>query len=175
MYTIGKLAKDFNLSRSTLLYYDKIGLLKPSVRKENNYRYYSEKDKDRLEQIVLHRKTGVPLENIAQIIDSVGDNIEDILTSRVRAIQENIIELKKQESMILSVLIEKINNSDRSIFTKDTWSLLLSEAGYSSTDMLDWHIKFEQDAPKEHKKFLNAIGIKDSTHKDFINSIMKKK
>ena len=51
MYTIGKLAKKFDLSRSTLLYYDSIGLLKPSSRTESEYRQYSEDDAARLEQI----------------------------------------------------------------------------------------------------------------------------
>ena len=41
MLTIGKLARKFDLSRSTLLYYDRIGLLKPSGRTRANYRVYT--------------------------------------------------------------------------------------------------------------------------------------
>ncbi len=38
MLTVGKLAEDFGLSRSTLLYYDRIGLLQPAARTEKGYR-----------------------------------------------------------------------------------------------------------------------------------------
>ncbi len=39
MYTIKHLYKEFHLSRSTLLYYDSIGLLKPSERSESDTVY----------------------------------------------------------------------------------------------------------------------------------------
>ena len=48
MYTVGHLARSFGLSRSTLLYYDSIGLCKPSGRSAANYRTYTEKDRERL-------------------------------------------------------------------------------------------------------------------------------
>ena len=41
-YRITEVAKFFNISRQTLIYYDKIGLFKPhKVQDENSYRYYS--------------------------------------------------------------------------------------------------------------------------------------
>lgn len=41
MYTIGEISKIVNVSANTLRYYDEIGLLKPSLIKDNNqYRYY---------------------------------------------------------------------------------------------------------------------------------------
>jgi DNA-binding transcriptional MerR regulator len=43
-YSISKLARAFGLSRSTLLYYDRIGLLAASGRTGSGYRCYSEKD-----------------------------------------------------------------------------------------------------------------------------------
>lgn len=47
MYRIGELAALGGLSRSTLLYYDRIGLLSPSGRSEANYRLYSAEDRER--------------------------------------------------------------------------------------------------------------------------------
>ncbi|HPW52681.1 MAG TPA: MerR family DNA-binding transcriptional regulator, partial [Spirochaetota bacterium] len=41
MYTIGKLAKKYGISRSAILYYDSEGLLKPDQRLSNGYRLYS--------------------------------------------------------------------------------------------------------------------------------------
>ena len=55
MMTIGKLSKVFGFSRSTLLYYDKIGLIRPSARSKSGYRLYNDKDVSRLEQIIILR------------------------------------------------------------------------------------------------------------------------
>lgn len=50
-FRITELGKRFGLSRSTLLYYDRIGLLQPSGRTEAGYREYTRSDADRLERI----------------------------------------------------------------------------------------------------------------------------
>ena len=42
--TVGRLARAFGLSRSTLLYYDSIGLLRPTGRSPANYRLYTRAD-----------------------------------------------------------------------------------------------------------------------------------
>ena len=76
MYTISQLAKRFSLSRSTLIYYDKAGLLKPSGRSHANYRVYSDRDIEKLERIALFRSAGVPLSTIAEIIDQDLDQVE---------------------------------------------------------------------------------------------------
>src|SRR6185369_4451961 len=46
-YSISKLARTCDLSRSTLLYYDRLGLLKPSGRTASGYRYYTDADQRR--------------------------------------------------------------------------------------------------------------------------------
>lgn len=66
MLTPGVLARRVGLSRSTLLYYDRIGLLRPSRRTLSRYRQYSEKDVQRLEQICTLRKTGLRLKDIGR-------------------------------------------------------------------------------------------------------------
>ena len=73
MYTIGNLVKEFQLSRSTLLYYDKIGLLKPSQRTESDYRLYSEQDFNRMSKIAMYKKAGLSLEAIAEWLRDYGD------------------------------------------------------------------------------------------------------
>ena len=53
---------------ANIRYYEKEGLLHP-VRKENNYREYSEEDLNRLEQIKILRLLGVSLEDIRKIYE----------------------------------------------------------------------------------------------------------
>ena len=54
-WTVGRLARRFGLSRSTLLYYDSVGLLRPSDRSPAGYRLYTEKDLSRLEHTAVQR------------------------------------------------------------------------------------------------------------------------
>jgi DNA-binding transcriptional MerR regulator len=42
MHTISALARRFSLSRSTLLYYDSIGVLAPTSRSRAGYRLYGD-------------------------------------------------------------------------------------------------------------------------------------
>ena len=49
---VKELSKLTHISVQTLHHYDRIDLLKPSVRLENNYRLYSEKDLFKLQQII---------------------------------------------------------------------------------------------------------------------------
>ena len=54
-YTVGRLGELCGVSRSTLLYYDSLGLLAPSGRSPSGYRLYSEADRARLERILAFR------------------------------------------------------------------------------------------------------------------------
>ncbi len=55
MLTVTKLAKTCNISRSTILYYEREGLLKPTLRSENGYRWYGEPELKRLKGIIQFR------------------------------------------------------------------------------------------------------------------------
>lgn len=57
-----------NVSVRTLHYYDKIGLLKPSLRQDNDYRLYSEKDLVRLQQIIALKYFGFELSHIKTLL-----------------------------------------------------------------------------------------------------------
>lgn len=43
-FSIGQVSKLFEISKDTLRYYDKIGILKLEVNETNGYRYYYEED-----------------------------------------------------------------------------------------------------------------------------------
>ena len=51
-FTAGELANLFGISKQTLLYYHKIGLLSPEFIAENNYRHYTMQQYQDLEIIV---------------------------------------------------------------------------------------------------------------------------
>lgn len=65
MFTAGEIAKYQDISKQTLLYYDKIGLFKPAyINKENGYRYYSSKQLEYLDAILIMKKIGFSLDEI---------------------------------------------------------------------------------------------------------------
>jgi DNA-binding transcriptional MerR regulator len=67
-YTIQKLAKLAGVSKRTLRYYDEIDLLKPARINSSGYRIYSQKEVDRLQQILFYRELGVDLHSIKEIM-----------------------------------------------------------------------------------------------------------
>ena len=88
-YTISKLARMFGLSRSALLYYDRIGLLPPSGRTGAGYRCYSEDDRERLEQICAYRQAGLTIEDIQTLQQEQKPGIS-VLRQRLQAIGREI-------------------------------------------------------------------------------------
>jgi DNA-binding transcriptional MerR regulator len=161
MYTIGQLAKRFSLSRSTLIYYDKKGLLKPSGRSIANYRAYSDHDIETLERIILFRNAGIPLSTIAEIIDKDADEIEFALERRLTCINAEIQKLRGQQKVIADIIKTHGAICTR-IITKDTWVAMLKSAGLDEAEMKHWHIEFEMTSPEAHQDFLESIGIEES-------------
>ena len=52
LFSIGELSKLQNISRQTLIFYDKIGLFRPAYTDpDNGYRYYSSSQLDYLDTI----------------------------------------------------------------------------------------------------------------------------
>jgi DNA-binding transcriptional MerR regulator len=60
------------VSVRALHHYHEIGLLFPAYVGENNYRYYGRDELLRLQQILIHRELGIPLAEIAGILDAPG-------------------------------------------------------------------------------------------------------
>jgi DNA-binding transcriptional MerR regulator len=67
---VKQLARLSAVSTRTLHYYDEIGLLKPAEVGANGYRYYGRAELLRLQQILLHRELGMPLDSIAALLDT---------------------------------------------------------------------------------------------------------
>jgi len=159
VYTIGRLAKKFQLSRSTLLYYDSIGLLKPSSRTEGDYRIYSKADAHRLEQICLYRQAGLPLADVGRLLESPESNIVSTLEKRLDELNEDIERLRRQQRFIIGLLKNNDLFDRIRVINKETWVLLLTAAGFSEEDMRQWHIEFERHSPEKHLRFLKFLAI----------------
>jgi DNA-binding transcriptional MerR regulator len=170
MFTIGQVAKRFSLSRSTLLYYDKKGVLSPTGRNHANYRVYSKSDISRLERVILFRNAGISLEEITHLIDQHIDEIEIALENRLFCINKEIQTLRNQQQVIINLISNQGDMVNTRIVTKERWVDMLSAAGLDESGMCQWHREFEAHSPEAHQDFLESIGIK----KDEIEAIRLK-
>jgi DNA-binding transcriptional MerR regulator len=71
-YTVGDLAKLAHISVRALHHYDEIGLLAPSGRSQAGYRLYTDRDLERLQQVLFFRELGFALEDIRRILSDPG-------------------------------------------------------------------------------------------------------
>lgn len=105
-YTTGSFAKKANVTKRTLRYYDKMGLLKPSYIGENGYRYYTSVDLVKLQQILSLKYIGFSLEEIFMLTHTKQD-----LKSTLQ-MQLNLIEQKQQQLQRIHETIEEIISTD---------------------------------------------------------------
>jgi MerR family transcriptional regulator, thiopeptide resistance regulator len=83
--TVGELSKVSGVTVRTLHHYDEIGLVVPSERDANNYRRYSSEDALRLQQVLVLRELGIPLDEIAAVLDDATAGNRAELLRRHRA------------------------------------------------------------------------------------------
>lgn len=88
-HTVQALAAMAGVSVRTLHHYDAIGLLRPAHVGTNGYRYYGRTELLRLQQIVLHRRLGMSLPEIAGVLDAPDfDHAAALEQQRARLIEE---------------------------------------------------------------------------------------
>lgn len=162
MVTISSLAKASGLARSTLLYYDRLGLLKPAGRSSAGYRLYAPADLERLEQICLYRQIGIPLGEIRKLLDAPGKNVSlDILQRRLRKLDREIANFRRQQQTIVELLKQKQLQQGVEMLNKERWVDIMRAAGLTDEDMHNWHIQFEKMEPEAHQEFLESLGIEN--------------
>lgn len=66
-FSIGEVSRYQNISKQTLIFYDKIGLFRPAyVDPDNGYRYYSASQIDQLDTILIMKRIGFSLKEIRE-------------------------------------------------------------------------------------------------------------
>lgn len=164
MITISRLGKKFRLSRSTLLYYDRLGLVRPSYRTGAGYRLYSAEDEARLRRVCRYRAAGVALEEIRRLLDDAepAARVADALKRRLVALDDEIAARRRQQHVVRQLLVRQGGRSvsTHRTMTKRAWIELLRAGGMSEREMRQWHVAFEAQSPLAHQDFLESLGIK---------------
>ena len=158
-HSISKLARTCGLSRSTLLYYDRLGLLKPSGRTGSGYRYYTDAERRRLERIGYFRQAGLTLKEIRAVLSSGGKPGARLLEKRLRETADKMAGLKNQERLLAGMLRQVASGKRPARVDVRLWIEMLRAAGMDHAGMHRWHSEFERRAPEGHQEFLISLGI----------------
>lgn len=159
MLTVSQLAKLCGLSRTTLLYYESIGLLQPAGRSGANYRGYATGEVERLKTICAYRDAGLRLQDIRELLDERSNNASAVLKRRLLELDEEIVTLREHQSAILRLLEAEAGTWRTEEMTKEKWVAIMKASGMTETQMRSWHKQFEQQAPDEHQAFLEYLQI----------------
>lgn len=159
MLTISRLGKKFNISRSTILYYERAGLLLPSKRSANGYRWYNSEQVEILELILAYRSLGLPIAKIADLLRQKDQLVqEQILSEQFLALEREIQKLRLQQRAI-TTLLGSVETLHGKILNKEQWSQIMKAAGLTERDMKRWHAQFEKMEPESHQAFLESLHI----------------
>jgi DNA-binding transcriptional MerR regulator len=157
--SVTQLARSCNLARSTVLYYEKIGLLKRPRRTVTHYRVYGEKDAERLRRICTYREAGLALSDIRRILDGPHNGAADVLRRRLGELSAEIESMREHQREIARLLMTTDQFRRIPMVTKEKFTAVLRASGFSDEDMRRLHAEFEKNAPGEHQEFLEFLHI----------------
>jgi DNA-binding transcriptional MerR regulator len=110
-WRIKELSVMAGVSVRMLHHYDKIGLLTPSMRAPNGYRWYSEADLARLQQIIALKFFGFDLKQIKTMLDQAPDMREQ-LRAQQRMLTEQTEHLRHVQKALDAILQEGGKRAD---------------------------------------------------------------
>lgn len=104
-YQAQQFAERAGVTVRTLHHYDRLGLLKPAGRTEAGYRLYTDRDFQRLEQIVVLKYLGLPLKQIKDLLDQRGRDLPGVLRFQRRILEER--------RNLLSIVVQALHEAER--------------------------------------------------------------
>ena len=103
-FSISEFAKYSRTTRDTLLHYDRIGLLEPVSRGENNYRYYSSNMLPVVKVIRTLQKLGMSLDEIREVKDRRTPRLAvEQFELQIAKIDRNIDELTRTRKLLFTL------------------------------------------------------------------------
>jgi MerR family transcriptional regulator, thiopeptide resistance regulator len=107
--TVGQVAERFAITVRTLHHYDEVGLLSPSERTRAGYRLYTDGDLTRLQHIVVYRRLGFALEDVALLLENPEGAAEHLRRQRA-AVLHRLDEMRDLVTAIDRALEREMNN-----------------------------------------------------------------
>ena len=122
-FSTGEFAKLANVSKQTLIFYDKKGIFLPEYKDNNNFRYYSLNQFDTLDILITLRDIGLSLNDIKKYLDT--------------RTPQNAINILEKENNLVKKQIEHLKNIEKKIENK----VNIIKKGIESEDISEPYIK----------------------------------
>lgn len=158
-FTLGQLARGAGLARSSLLHYERLGLLAPAGRSAAGYRLYGEAERERLNAICAYRAAGLPLAAIRDALVHRKGDAARVLESHLVELNAQIARLRRSQKSVATLLAEPALRRTSGLRNKGDWVALLRRAGFGEDEMWQWHAEFEAQNPTAHAAFLRSLGL----------------
>lgn len=150
--TVGRTADLLGVSVRTLHHWDEIGLVEPSGRTPTGYRLYSADDIARLQSVLVYREVGLPLAEIAEILDDAHVDVTDHLRRQKELLESRISRMHELvhavDSMMERMMTEENTTpEDQARSFGSSWNDPYheeAEAKYGHTD--DWAVSQKRAA-----------------------------
>lgn len=101
LFTTGEFAKLFGVKKQTLFHYDDIGIFKPEIIGNNNYRYYSYTQIETFAVLLMFKELHVPLKEIkAHMENRSPEALIEILKAKNAEIDERMKKLEDAKNFV---------------------------------------------------------------------------
>ena len=95
MLSIKQFCEQLGVSRTTVLYYERQGLITSANRTSSGYRMYGEDELERFRAILAYRSCGIPVSEIASLVQQSKDR-DAILRKQFTSLDLEIQKLRQQ-------------------------------------------------------------------------------
>jgi DNA-binding transcriptional MerR regulator len=162
-YTVHEVAKLSGVTIKTLYHYQKIELLMPKYIGENGYRYYGDKELEKLQEILFYRELDFSLNKIKEIMQNEPSRLQCLCE------QKSLLMARQQRvSCILHTLDEAINYAKKGVtmnkekmfsgLNKQEWEETLSEQSEYLKNEYDYDMLADEDIkPDELNKHSDQV------------------
>ena len=104
---IGELAEAAGVPTSTVRFYERKQLLRPSARSASNYRLYAEQDLERLRFIRAAKATGFTLDDVTRLLRPAPcGSVQGLIEERLAGVAERMKELRHVRRVLRASLAE---------------------------------------------------------------------
>ena len=111
IYTVSDICSLTGVTRKTLFYYDRIGLLKPVARSgPQNSKLYDQEGLRKLQRILRYREAGLQISEVRGLLRDDTDHQTILLAALARLRQER--EQKEEQIFLLMGLLEETQKGD---------------------------------------------------------------
>lgn len=137
---INEVERQLGITKANIRFYEKEGLLSP-IRRDNGYREYSEAHILQLKQIIILRKLGIPVQQIADILDGALP-LQDAVNSNIQSLQA---EIEKLNGALL--LCRQLKQEQAWVLDTERYWVLIQqqeEKGFRFKSLMEDYLKFSE-------------------------------